>query len=357
MTRLPAKPSILDHDDALPTVAITMGDPGGVGPEVIAKALADPSLRIKANYVIFGNPAPMDEAARVAGMRPFWHQDPGIIFADADALQGVAVQGDSPINGSASFHWFDRAIARAINRVPDGALPEPFNKPIDAIVTAPISKRAWHMAGHTRFAGHTDMLAERFNTPRVTMVFHAPAKGEQRELNVALATVHIPLSRVAQDLTQARVIQACEHICAMLGQLGNDTPRVGIAGVNPHAGEGGLMGDEELRVIAPALEALRQRGMNVLGPFAGDTIFNRVQSGSLDAVVAMYHDQGLIPVKLLAWDRAVNVTMGLPIIRTSPDHGTAFDIVGQNRANEGSMRAAIALALRMLVRRGEALTP
>lgn len=351
MTQIPGRQQILDPEEGLPTVAITMGDPGGIGPEIIAKALADPSLRIKANYIIFGNPTPMDEAARLAQMRPFWHEDPGIFFAEADALEGLSVRGDSPINGAASFHWFDRAIARALDRTPNSSLPVPFNRTIDAIVTAPISKRAWHMAGHTGFAGHTDMLADRFGTPKVTMVFHAPAKGEQRELNVALATVHIPLSRVALDLTQAKIVQACEHVCAMLRSLGKDSPRVGIAGVNPHAGEGGMMGDEELRVVAPAIAALRASGIAAEGPYAGDTIFNRVQSGSLDAVVAMYHDQGLIPVKLLAWDRAVNLTMGLPIVRTSPDHGTAFDIAGQNRANEGSMRAAISLALRMLVRR------
>lgn len=349
---MPSRSQILDPDDALPTVAITMGDPGGVGPEVIAKALADPSVRIKANFLIFGNPAPMDEAARLAEMRPFWHEDPGIEFAEADALEGLSVRGDSPINGAASYHWFDRAIARARVRETDETKPAPFNRPIDAIVTGPISKRAWHMAGHTGFAGHTDMLADRFGTPKVTMVFHAPSKGEQRELNVALATVHIPLSRVAVELTQGKVVQACEHVCEMLRALGNDSPRVGIAGLNPHAGEGGLMGDEEQRVVTPAIEALRANGIAAEGPYAGDTIFNRVQTGALDAVVAMYHDQGLIPVKLLAWDRAVNLTMGLPIVRTSPDHGTAFDIAGQNRANEGSMRAAIALALRMLVRRG-----
>jgi 4-hydroxythreonine-4-phosphate dehydrogenase len=352
MNQIPSMSQILDPDDALPTVAITMGDPGGVGPEIIAKALADPSLRIKANFLIFGNPAPMDEAARLAQMRPFWHEDPGIEFAEAEALEGLSVRGDSPINGAASYHWFDRAIARARVRETDETKPPPFNRVIDAIVTAPISKRAWHMAGHTGFAGHTDMLADRFGTPKVTMVFHAPAKGEQRELNVALATVHIPLSRVATELTREKVVQACEHVCEMLRALGNDSPRVGIAGLNPHAGEGGLMGDEEQRVVTPAIEALRARGIAAEGPYAGDTIFNRVQTGALDAVVAMYHDQGLIPVKLLAWDRAVNLTMGLPIVRTSPDHGTAFDIAGQNRANEGSMRAAIALALRMLVRRG-----
>lgn len=351
MTQIPGKRTILDPDDSLPTVAITMGDPGGIGPEIIAKALADPSLRIKANYIIYGDPGAMDEAARVAQMRPFWHDDPGITFAEADALEGIAVHGDSPINGAASFHWFDRAIARAMGRDRGAGLKPPFDRTPDAIVTAPISKRAWHMAGHTGFAGHTDMLAERFGTPRVTMVFHAPAKGEQRELNVGLATVHIPLSRVSVELTQGKIVQACAHVCEMLRALGNDSPRVGIAGLNPHAGESGLMGDEEVRVVAPAVAALRDEGILAEGPYAGDTIFNRVQSGALDAVIAMYHDQGLIPVKLLAWDRAVNVTMGLPIVRTSPDHGTAFDIAGQNRANPGSMRAAIALALRMLVRR------
>jgi 4-hydroxythreonine-4-phosphate dehydrogenase len=337
----------------LPTIAITMGDPGGIGPEIIAKALADPSLRIKANYIIFGHPAPMDDAARAAGMRPYWHNDPGITFAEADAFDGVAVRGDSATGGAASFHWFDRALSRAkasITPRKTGAADNPDH--IAAIVTAPISKRAWHMAGHTTFAGHTDMLADRFATPRVTMVFHAPAKGDHREMNVALATVHIPLARVAIDLTPARVVQAAQHLGDMLATLGNRTPRIGLAGINPHAGEGGLIGDDESRILTPALNQLRAAGINCTGPYAGDTVFNRLAAGHLDGVVAMYHDQGLIPVKLLAWDRAVNVTVGAPVIRTSPDHGTAFDIAGTNRADPGSMRAAIALALRMATGRG-----
>lgn len=348
----------LDSDHGLPTVAITMGDPGGIGPEIIAKALADPSLRIKANYIIFGNPEPMNQAAQAAKMRPYWNDDPGITFADADALDSVPTRGDSVLGGAASFHWFDRAIARAklTREIAARDIPvkrpfvPPFDEAIDAIVTAPISKRAWHMAGHTSFSGHTDMLGERFGTPRVTMLFHAPSKGEQRELNVALATVHIPLSRVPTDLSESRIVHAAEHMHELLTRLGHVRPRIGVAGLNPHAGEGGLMGDEEDRIITPAIKKIQSLGIDCSGPFAGDTIFNRMSSGALDGVVAMYHDQGLIPVKLFAWDRAVNVTMGLPIIRTSPDHGTAFDIAGQNLANEGSMRAAISLALRMLVK-------
>jgi 4-hydroxythreonine-4-phosphate dehydrogenase len=211
----------------------------------------------------------------------------------------------------------------------------------DALVTAPISKEAWALAGHGEFPGHTEFLAARCGTKRVRMMFVTPS------LNVMLVTSHVPLARVPALLTIERVLDTIELGHEACRTLGPANPRIAVCGVNPHAGESGLLGDEEARSIAPAIRAARERGIDATGPFPGDTLFRAALQGRYDLVVAMYHDQGIIPVKLLAFDRAVNLTAGLPIVRTSPDHGTAYDIAGKNLANPGSMHAAIDLAVRL----------
>jgi 4-hydroxythreonine-4-phosphate dehydrogenase len=211
---------------------------------------------------------------------------------------------------------------------------------VDAIATAPINKLAFAQAG-LPWKGHTDLLAHLCGTSRVAMMFHAP------ELKVVLITVHVPLSEVPALITPELVTQTIDLTRAALPQFGVITPRLAIAGLNPHAGEGGVLGVEDDRVLAPAVAAARARGIDVRGPFPADTVFVRASKGEFDCVIACYHDQGLIPVKLLAFGHAVNVTIGLPIIRTSVDHGTAFDIAGKGVADAGSMIEAVKLAARM----------
>ena len=330
-----------------PVVGITMGDPAGIGPEVVVKALADPKIRSLARFVIYGMNELMSYAADLAEIDTFWwrlqHDSPRaaydlvheIVVLDYDeySILGPAVHRPTKQGGQASLRFLDDAIVAAMR-------PAASPGAIDAIVTAPICKESWRLAG-CRFVGHTEMLAARTKTKRVAMMFVAP------QLRVVLATEHIPLMDVRNQFTIGRVFEPIilgHEACVFLGI---PKPRIAVCGLNPHASENGLFGDEERRVIGPAIQMATNQDLDVTGPFASDTIFHEALRGKYDLVVAMYHDQGLIPVKLVAFDEAVNMTLGLPIIRTSPDHGTAFDIVGQNRVNTGSMKAAIRLASRL----------
>ena len=215
---------------------------------------------------------------------------------------------------------------------------------LDAIVTAPICKESWKLAG-CRFPGHTELLAHRTKVRHVAMMFVAP------QLRVVLATIHLPLMDVRNIFTIGCVFTPIDLGHQACRQLGIARPRIVVCGLNPHASENGQFGDEERRIISPAIDMARNHGIDVHGPFPADTIFNDAVRGKYDLVVAMYHDQGLIPVKLLAFDEAVNMTLGLPVIRTSVDHGTAVDIVGKNKANPSSMKAAIRLAVQLADRR------
>ena len=356
-----------------------MGDPGGIGAEVIVKSLADRALRAQAYFRILGTHAAIDAAARRAGIQPFWQtrtdtadvaraEDVVLIDGEPGGIEHAAAPTRS--GGELSFRFVQDAIALAL-------LPADHPLHADAIVTGPINKAAWAQAGHTRFPGHTELLAERCNVERFGMMFHVPSNSpSQKEeagggldghpnspvastlhhtLNVILASAHVPLMSVKDVLTIERVGQTIALGHQACKDLGIRSPRVAVCGLNPHAGEGGILGDDDERVIEPAIRIARQNGIDASGPHPGDTIFIAALQGTYDLVVAMYHDQGLIPVKLLARDRAVNMTVGLPIIRTSPDHGTAFDIAGKNIADPGSMRSAIELAVRLArVRRSDA---
>lgn len=337
--------------DVRPAIAITMGDPLGIGPEVVVKALASRLSDSGARFVIYGHATPMLDAARKAGINPFWQPLPldpgsegetrpphaGLIESPAPSFAGVT-SGPTRQGGAASFDFLERAIADSKRHAGDP-------RRVDAIVTAPISKEAWALAGHAQFPGHTELLAARYSAPRVRMMFVAS------ELRVMLVTTHVPLRDVPRLLTVDRIVDTLECAHESCQRLGIEAPRIAVCGINPHAGEAGLLGDEEVRVVTPAMRAARERGIHAYGPFPGDTVFNAARRGTFDLVVAMYHDQGLIPVKLLAFDRAVNYSAGLPVVRTSPDHGTAYDIAGTNRADPGSMGAAIDLAI-ALVKRG-----
>lgn len=342
----------------VPLVGISMGDPLGIGPEVVVKALAEQELRSGARFIVFGLSGSMEAAARAAELAPFWRtvrsgepmdapasaggvtlidysDDPALaaeragLTLDADASARATEAG-----GAASFRFVEDSISAAQGSL--AGAPK-----LDAIVTAPINKYAWALAGQSRFAGHTELLSNRFGGPPTRMMFDSP------RLRTILVTTHIGLAKVSEAITRKRVRETIEMGAAACRRLGVPSPRIAVCGVNPHASEDGLFGDEEARAITPAIEDARAAGIDASGPWPGDTIFTAAVKGKYDLVVAMYHDQGLIPVKLLAFDEAVNVTIGLPTVRTSPDHGTAYDIAGRNLANPGSMRAAISLAIRL----------
>lgn len=324
-----------------PFIGVTMGDPLGIGPEVIVKTLADPELRGQARYVIFGLHDVLSVAADQAEINPYWWREPyefgmrvgsGVLLADFDDLPAVRINGrrePDVLAGGASFRFVEEGI-----RSLKGGL-------IDGLVTAPICKESWRLAG-CRVLGHTELLAERFTVRRVTMMFVAD------ELRVALASAHLPLFELRNRFTIGLVHQPIDLLDQALREwFGIKHPHIGVLGLNPHAGEAGMLGDEELRIIEPALAMARNARIHVSGPLPPDTAFTPQVLREFDGLVAMYHDQGLIPIKMAAFDRAVQLTLGLPAIRTSPDHGTAFDIAGKNRANPNSMRAAICLAINL----------
>ncbi|MCK4872779.1 MAG: 4-hydroxythreonine-4-phosphate dehydrogenase PdxA [Phycisphaerales bacterium] len=329
------------------TIAITMGDPYGIGPEIVVKALADRSVRESARFVIFGLNEQLAYAADLAEIEPFWwraqhdaapsHAWPreGVLVLDYDEcsleLASPGHVGATRDAGAVSFQFVEDAIT-------DSLLPADHPRHVDAIVTAPICKESWRLA-HKNWPGHTELLAARYRAKRSAMMFVAP------KLRVVLATIHMPLMDIRNVLTIGRVFDPIDLGHQACVDMGIKRPRIAVCGLNPHASEGGLFGDEEYRVISPAIELARNHGIDAVGPFPADTIFGAAVAGKYDLVVAMYHDQGLIPVKLLAWDCAVNTTLGLPVVRTSPDHGTAFDIAGTGQANPGSMVAAIKLAI------------
>jgi len=283
-----------------PRIAITTGDPAGIGPEIAQQAADDPRVRDVCEPVVYGPP-------------PGSHFEPGVLSADA---------------GRAAYDILCTAVADAVaGRVA-------------AIATAPVNKLAFARAG-LPWKGHTDLLAELTHSRQVAMMFWS------EPLKVVLATVHVPLHEVPRLLTPALLADIIDLTAAGLPRFGIARPRLALAGLNPHAGEGGVLGTEEEETLRPAVEAARARGVAIDGPFPGDTIFGRAARGEFDAVVACYHDQGLIPVKLLAFGRAVNVTLGLPIVRTSVDHGTAFDIAGRGVADPSSLIEAVLLATRL----------
>ncbi|MEX2216962.1 MAG: 4-hydroxythreonine-4-phosphate dehydrogenase PdxA [Phycisphaeraceae bacterium] len=337
----PGEPAVPAHR---PVIGITMGEPAGIGPEVVIKALADPEIRRLARFVVFGMNELISYAADLAEIEPFWYRLPhdsaratydlvhDVVVLDYDeySMLGQSVHKPTKQGGQASLRFLDDAINAAMK--PPGS-----DGRIDAIVTAPICKESWTLAG-CRCPGHTEFLQSRTKAKRAVMMFHSP------HLNVALATVHVPLMEIRHVMTIGTVFDPIDLGNEAMQRLGVKKPRIAVCGLNPHASENGQFGDEEQRVITPAIEMAQHAGIDAQGPFPGDTIFIDALAGKWDMVVAMYHDQGLIPVKLTAFDQAVNLTLGLPIIRTSVDHGTAFNIVGKNKANEGSMKAAIRLA-------------
>lgn len=345
MTASPEEHEMLGgYDPGKPLIGITMGDPAGIGAEVVVKALADPEVRALGRFVIYGVEELLAAAADAAEIRPYWFHvpsgdthrvDTGVVVVDYDTRGAGFWVNARPTaeGGHLSLRLFDDAIAAARTGT------------IHALVTAPIHKISWQLAG-CRYPGHTEKLADAFHTDRVTMAFIGGG------LRVALASAHMGLFELRNRFNLGMVFRPIDHLHdALHDWFGIKRPRIAVAGLNPHAGEGGQFGDEERRVIEPAMQMARNAGMDVSGPFPADTLFLPQHARRFDGIVAMYHDQGLIPIKLLAFHSAVNVTLGLPIIRTGVDHGTAFDIAGTNSANPGSMKEAIRLACRLATRR------
>jgi 4-hydroxythreonine-4-phosphate dehydrogenase len=325
-------------------IGITLGDLNGIGPEIIVKALSSDKIRNMAEFVIFGTHSHLANAARELGIETFWRKVKrgdfdissvkGVVLADYEQFNTAPVVREPHIeSGRASLLFCEDGI--------DAALAGS----IDALVTAPINKLSWKLAG-AKWPGHTELLAERCGTDDKAMMFVAG------KLKLALATIHEPLLNLRHSLDVECVGKSIRLLHrALIDYFGIKSPSIAVAALNPHAGEQGRFGDEEIRIIAPAIEAARRSGINALGPFPADTLFIKAASGDYDGVVAMYHDQGMIAVKLMAFDDAVNVTIGLPIIRTSPAHGTAFDIAGRGVAHGSSMKRAIEVATDMAVLR------
>ena len=308
-------------------IGITLGDINGIGPEIALKAIAQNRWPAGIEFICYG-PAEIfgQQAARFKIPPPTCH--------DAEPNPKLKWQ-PGKISANAG-----RAAAAAIRT----AVADAIAGDIDAIVTAPISKEGFHKAG-VNYPGHTEMLAQLCGTERFAMMlFGGP-------LRVVLATRHIPISEVPRLLTAAALREQIELTAESLPWLGASRARVAVCGLNPHAGEGGDIGCEEIETIAPVIRALKRKGLRVSGPHPGDTVFHSAARGDYDAVVAMYHDQGLAPLKLIAFDSGVNVTLGLPIVRTSPDHGTAYDIAGKNKANPSSMTEAVRWAIKLATRK------
>jgi 4-phospho-D-threonate 3-dehydrogenase / 4-phospho-D-erythronate 3-dehydrogenase len=324
-----------------PLLAITLGDPAGIGPEVIVKALQQPQVYDQCRPLVIGDRRILARAATWVGAAAMGFDvvqepaqgayTPGVIslldLANADPAE-IAPGQVSPAAGQAAVDYVFQACDLALA----GA--------VDAIVTAPLNKEAMNLAGH-HYAGHTELLADRTGAERVSMLLTGP------KLRVVHVSTHVSLSEAIRRVTRQRVEEVIELAYSSCQALGIGEPRIAIAGLNPHASEGGLFGDQEAREVIPAVQNARARGRTVSDPLPPDTVFLRAVKGEFDIVVAMYHDQGHIPMKLLAFDSGVNVSIGLPIIRTSVDHGTAFDIAGTGKAREESMLAAIEVAVQM----------
>lgn len=329
----------------LPRLALTMGDPVGVGPEVAVRAATDPRVLQVAVPVVIGDAAILARAVSACGLAARINEIGSIHEASPFAGPGsiAAVAPSDPGDGSDSG-LINLPVGRVSPRAGDAsvrcvvhAIDAAVAGHVSGIVTAPINKEAVNAAGH-RFAGHTELLAARTGTREAAMMLVTGA------LRVIHATTHVAFARVPALLTPARLDQVIDLLDATLRDLGCAAPRIAVAGLNPHAGEHGLFGNEEADVIAPAIHRAAARGLDATGPWPPDTVFPRAARGHFDGVVAMYHDQGHVAVKMLGFDEGVNVSLGLPIVRTSVDHGTAFDIAGKGIASPVSMVEACLLA-------------
>ena len=328
-------------------IVISMGDVTGIGPEVTLKALAAEAAVDDAQYLLIGDvlrtlrlneQLGLNLAFKILGEK---EQGRFLVHNPLPGSLPTNLEPGSPAAAKAALAWLTDAGQRCLRME------------ADAIVTAPISKEAIIRTGKA-FVGATEFLSDLAGTNQtIMMLLGQDDRG--RWLRVALATTHVPINLVASHLRAEKIRLAIQLGAQACVDLGLPRQRVAVCGLNPHAGEGGKMGTEEITIIKPAIDAARQQDLDVVGPFAADTLFHYAYIGDYDVVVAMYHDQGLVPLKMIAFDSGVNWTLGLPFVRTSPDHGTAYDIAGQNKANPSSMRAAIRLAKQVVRNRSDKL--
>ena len=318
-------------------IGISLGDATGIGPEVALKAVAAEAKHDTAKYLFIGDEDLLRRLNKKPGvnlpLKKFTgSRDDGKYFVVSPSSKHLPAKmpAGSPLAANA-----------AITALRDGG-QRCLRGELDALVTAPVNKEAIIRAGH-KFIGQTEFLSELAGTKRTAMMLLGTDE-RGRWLRVALATVHIAIKSVPGKLTAEKISLAIELAAQACRDLNLPRARIAVCGLNPHAGEGGEFGDEEITTIGPTVEAMRKKGFDVVGPLSGDTVFYYALRGDFDAVVAMYHDQGLAPLKAVAFDSGINWTLGLPFIRTSPDHGTAYDIAGKGIANPGSMIAAIRLA-------------
>ncbi|PPA69367.1 4-hydroxythreonine-4-phosphate dehydrogenase PdxA [Jeotgalibacillus proteolyticus] len=324
-----------------PIIGITMGDGAGVGPEIIIKSLQHKHLYEESHPVVIGDASRLEKAAALLDMnvtiKKISEQDSltSTSYGEIHCLDLHLLSADLPFGqvsaeaGNAAFHYLKKAIELAN----EGK--------IDAICTAPLNKEALHKGGH-QYPGHTEILAELTGTTDFSMMLSSP------KLKVIHVTTHVGIIDAINMIKPERVLKVIELAHETLSKSGIQSPKIGVCGINPHAGENGLFGyGEEEEKIIPAVEKAQENGINVEGPLPADTLFFRAQRGDFDIVVAMYHDQGHGPIKVLGLEAGVNITVGLPIIRTSVDHGTAFDIAGKGIADEGSMLEALRQAVEL----------
>ena len=330
--------------DTKPLLAITMGDPAGTGPEIVAKALAEPQVRAACRPLVIGDADTMREALEITGapgeVRAIGDVseagfDPALIeVLDLDNVDlGSLERGRvSRMAGQAAYEYVERATTLAMAGT------------VDAIVTSAINKEALNLAGH-HYDGHTGLLSALTETPKVTMMLVAG------KLRIAHVSTHVSLREALERVRPERILDVLHLADVGIRGLGVEKPRIAVSGLNPHAGEGGLFGDEEIRYIQPAIAEAVKRGLDVTGPYPGDTVFFRTLQGEFDGAIAMYHDQGHVAAKMLGIWHGVNVTLGLPIIRTSVEHGTSFDKAGTGTADPRSMNGALRLASTMALSR------
>jgi 4-phospho-D-threonate 3-dehydrogenase / 4-phospho-D-erythronate 3-dehydrogenase len=329
-----------------PVIAVTMGDPAGIGPEIIAKSFAEEGFQNQNKAFVVGEAGMLRRAAHLLELPLRIHEisgpeearfEPGCV----DVLQVGYLPEDLPFGeldaraGAAAFEYVRRATELALERS------------VGAVATAPLNKEAMHMGGH-KYPGHTEILAELTGTKDYAMMLVT------EELRVIHVSTHVSLREAIDRVKKERVLTVIHLARDALSKIGVEKPRIAVAGLNPHAGENGLFGDEDAERIAPAIAEAVEEGIEASGPHPPDTVFARARKGEFDMVVVQYHDQGHIPIKLMGFEGGVNVTVGLPFFRTSVDHGTAFDIAGMGKADHSSMRDAVGLARELALSENEA---
>ena len=341
-----------------PVLGISIGDPAGIGPEITLKALARSELYERAVPVVYADRLVLEDGLRVTeknlGLHPI--KEPGEAFGKPGTVDfieaGVIRQSGDYAYGKAAAKSGDAAFQYVVKALKDAQAGA-----VDAVVTCPINKEAINLAGH-HFAGHTEIFAHYTNTKNYGMLLSA--KIGEKSLNVIHVTTHVSLRKACDLITKDRVLDTIRLAAHALALMGGKTRRIAVAGLNPHSSENGLFGDEESAAIIPAIEAAKAEGLDASGPYPPDTVFVKALGGAFDIVVAMYHDQGHIPLKLCGFTldssgfskmRGINTTIGLPVIRTSVDHGTAFDIAGRNLSSDDSLLDAIDMAVTFCIHR------